>query len=722
MKRLMAVLIFAGCASGAAMPVRAALSDDIQTGGEVRAGADGKSVQFPLLKTDIAADIEGDAAAITVVQTFVNPSQAALNATYLFPLNKDAAVHAMTMEVGGEIVTAKIARKPEAAAAFEAAKRQGRAAALLEQHRPNMFTQDIANLMPGATVKVTLKYVQTVPRVDGSYELAMPLIVGPRYMPAGPSPLVTVANGPAKEDVPPPAADAAQPQPGQWSFGPPPRYPGVKGVNLPATIDDDRVSIRVTIRSGVAIGGVSSPSHALTVEGDEHARTVTLAKGRTVDNRDFLLRYRLAGNVTQAGVFTHRDGRGGFFSLLIEPPLAPEPASIAPREMVFVLDTSGSMAGEPVEASKTFMRQALKTLRPSDYFRVIHFSNGPSEMTSGAVPASQRNIEAGLAYVDSLTAEGGTEVLPALRQAFGTAQPKDTMRIVVFLSDGYVGNESEILSYMTGRIGQARMYVFGIGTAVNHYLLAEMARLGRGYARFIDPTEKSQEAAISFAQKLKSPVLTDISIDWGVLNPQSVTPAIIPDLFDGDSIRILGRFEAAGSHIVTLNGLVNGRKASLPLKIEAPQAGQAGSEAIPLQWAREAIADGMRELATPPQFRRNAAESSAIEERLTRLGLDYSLVTQWTSFVAVSEKVVNRNPEAAAHSNVPLPMVEGVTALAYPENGQTGTQTIAPPQVPNVGKTITVFNGSATPEPAAIAGMALLCLLLAFSAMRLRHG
>ena len=209
-KFMAAVLITAGCAGGTAAPVRAALADDVQTGGEVRAGADGKAVLFPLLKTDIAADIEGDAAAVTVVQTFVNPSPAALNATYLFPLNKDAAVHAMTMEVGGEIVTAKIARKPEAAAAFEDAKRQGKAAALLEQHRPNMFTQDIANLMPGATVKVTLKYVQTVPRVDGSYELAMPLIVGPRYMPAGPSPLVTVTNGPAKEDVPPPA-DAAQP-------------------------------------------------------------------------------------------------------------------------------------------------------------------------------------------------------------------------------------------------------------------------------------------------------------------------------------------------------------------------------------------------------------------------------------------------------------------------------------------------------------------------------
>jgi Ca-activated chloride channel family protein len=375
-----------------------------------------------------------------------------------------------------------------------------------------------------------------------------------------------------------------------------------------------------------------------------------------------------------------------------------------------------------VEASKSFMRHALKNLRPADYFRVIHFSNGPSEMTSGAVPATARNIEAGLAYVNGLTAEGGTEVLPALRQAFDVAQPKDTMRIVVFLSDGYVGNEAEILGYMTGRIGQGRMHVFGIGTAVNHYLLAEMAHLGRGYARFIDPTEKSHEAAIAFAQKLKSPVLTNISIDWGDLNPQSVTPAIVPDLFDGDSIRILGRFDAPGSHIVTLNGLVNGQKASLPLKIEAPQAGHAASEAIPLQWARSVIADGMRELTTPPALRQNAVENSAIEERLTKLGLEYSLVTQWTSFVAVSEKVVNRDPAAAKNSSVPLPMVDGVTALAYPEASQAGTQTLAPPQAPSGDKLITAFNGSATPEPAGTAGIALLCLLLAFSAWRVRRG
>ena len=292
-------------------------------------------------------------------------------------------------------------------------------------------------------------------------------------------------------------------------------------MNVPATIDEDRASIRVTIKSGTPVGSVWRPSHGLAVEGDEHTKTATLAKGRTIDNRDFLLRYQLSSSATQAGVLTHRDERGGFLSLLIEPPAAPDAATITPREMVFVLDTSGSMAGEPVEASKAFMRHALKKLRPTDYFRVIHFSNGPSETASGAVPATQQNIEAGLAYVNGLTAEGGTEVLPALRQAFDVTQPKDTMRIVVFLSDGYVGNEAEILGYMTSQIGQARMHVFGIGTAVNHYLLAEMAHLGRGYARFIDPTEKSHDAAISFARRNSSLRFSPTSASTGAISPKA---------------------------------------------------------------------------------------------------------------------------------------------------------------------------------------------------------
>ncbi len=409
------------------------------------------------------------------------------------------------------------------------------------------------------------------------------------------------------------------------------------------------MSIRVNLASGVPIAGVTSTTHALATTGDTKAKTVTLAEGRTVDNRDFILRYTLSGSAPQAGLLAHRDARGGTFSLLIEPPQAPADADITPREMVFVLDTSGSMSGLPIEASKTFMRHALQALRPADYFRIIRFSSSASELATGPIPASPGNVRAGLAYVDRLSADGGTEVLAGLRQAYGVAQSPGTLRIVVFLSDGYVGNEPEILRMVSASVGQGRLYAFGIGSAVNRYLIEEMARHGRGLSRIIDPTEKSHEAAIQFASRLKTPVLTDIQIDWGSLKPQDVTPALIPDLFEGDSIRIQGRiqgrFEAAGTHLVKVSGRVNGRPALLPLQIDLPaDATDATREAIPLIWARSRISDHMHELMVPQGLRTSGLGDAALKAAVTDLGLKFSLVTQWTSFVAVSERRVNADP------------------------------------------------------------------------------
>jgi Ca-activated chloride channel family protein len=513
-----------------------------------------------------------------------------------------------------------------------------------------------------------------------------------------------------------------------------PSYPEVAGLTIPATVDTDRVSIRVNLASGMPITGVTSMTHALATTGDATSRTVTLAEGRIVDNRDFILRYTLSGAVPQAGLLAHRDARGGIFSLLIEPPQAPAGADITPREMVFVLDTSGSMSGLPIEASKTFMRHALKALRPADCFRIIRFSNNASEFTSGPVPATAANVRAGLAYVDGLSADGGTEVLAGLSQAYGVAKSSGTLRIVVFLSDGYVGNEPEILRMVAASVGQGRLYAFGIGSAVNRYLIEEMARHGRGLSRVIDPTEKSHEAAIQFASRLKTPVLTDIQIDWGSLKPQDVTPALVPDLFDGDSIRIQGRFETAGTHLVKVSGKVNGRPALLPLQIEVPAgATGAATEAIPLIWARSRISDHMHALMVPPALRTSGLAETAVKAAVTDLGLKYSLVTQWTSFVAVSERRVNLDPASNRSADVPLPMVEGVKPSAYPDAarqpGLGGSRII--PAIPAAGGQMIEarapvvpssqpsFTGGAAPEPEHLAGLALVAFLLLWRLRRL---
>ncbi|OJU20964.1 MAG: hypothetical protein BGN89_19105 [Alphaproteobacteria bacterium 64-6] len=698
----------------------AAAGTPTEIAGEIRSEVDGRTVRFPSLKTDITADVQGDLAAVTVVQTFVNPTLTPLNATYLFPLNEEAAVHAMQMQIGDEIVAARIERKEAARQTFETAQRKGNAAALLEQHRPNMFTQSVANLMPGMPIIVTLKYVQTVPRVDGAYQLKIPLVVGPRYEPR-PRTNVVAATETQQIDAPRPPAETA----GVWSFGPIPSYPPVNGLTAPGEIDEDRVALRINLAAGVAIPQVSSATHGISSTGDANAtsRTVTLARGRTIDNRDFVLLYTLAGKTVQAGMLAHRDSNGGTFSLMLEPPQIIADSDITPREIVFLLDTSGSMHGAPIDASKLFMKHALEALRPSDYFRIIRFSNNATELATSAIPANPDNLRRGLSYVNSLTADGGTEVVAGLTKAFDMPVITGARRILVFLSDGYVGNEAEILRLVAANIGQTRTYVFGIGSAVNHYLLNEMARVGRGFARVVDPTEKGGDAAIAFARKLEATVMTDVTIDWGDVKVSEVTPATIPDLFAGDSIRVQGRFSASGSHTIRVTGKINGRTATLPLVVELP-AGPTGATtgAIPLVWARSQIADSMRELIVPVHLRHSRQSNAQIEHRVTDLGLAHSLATQWTSFVAVSQQIVNAEPASARDSQVNLPMVHGVGPGAYGvPRPQPAVRHVSAPRHSPTRTTGIGFGGTAAPEPEALGGLAAVLLMLVGALLRRRQ-
>ena len=663
-------------------------------GGSVQAKVDGKTFHFPALKTDIQTIVQGDLATVTVTQTFANPTTTPLNATYLFPLNKDAAVHAMTMEVGDEIVKAQIHKIEEAKKKFKKAKRQGKAASLLTQHRPNMFTQHIANLMPGLPIKITLVYDQTVPRVDGNYELVFPLIVGPRYQPADSGKPPQVVDDGVTVGI---KKVKAETQFNQWEIETLPSYPDVAGLTIPDTISKDRVSIGIDLEAGAAIPKIYSHTHKITVTGEGNKKSIALADGRTIDNRDFVLRYQLAGKETQPAFLTHNDSKDGYFSLLIEPPASPKSRHITAREMVFVLDTSGSMSGQPIDASKVFMRHALNNLRSRDSFRIIRFSNNASEFTSGPVRATPNNINRGLAYVNSLNAGGGTEIPNAIRQAFSVPKADGILRIVVFLTDGYIGNESEVLRLISGTIGDARIYAFGVGTSVNRYLLSEMGRKGRGFARFMDPTEDAEEVARELAGKLESPVLTGISIDWGNLKVSQVTPAVIPDLFVGDSIRVLGKIDGSGAHTIQVKGQVRGKQASLPIQAVLPDGqGEATVSPIPQIWARHQIADHMREMNTPKNFKITHLSDDELKQKVIDLGLKYSLATRWTSFVAVSRKVVNENPQNAKDSQVPLPMVKGVGPKAYGEKSPM-----------NMAQN---FSGSSVPEPATWAGLLVISL------------
>jgi Ca-activated chloride channel family protein len=367
--------------------------------------------------------------------------------------------------------------------------------------------------------------------------------------------------------------------------------------------------------------------------------------------------------------------------------------------MVFVLDCSGSMHGLPMDASKAFMRAALRRLRPTDSFRIIRFSDAATEFSAQPLPATPKNIQAGLRYTDALNGEGGTEMSTGIGQALAPPVPAGALRIVTFLTDGYIGNEAEILKLLQTHLGDARLYAFGVGTGVNRYLLSEMGRVGRGFTRYMDPTEDLEKVAGELADRLQSPVLTDIQIDWGGMEISEQSPDRLSDLFAGQSLRIQGRYGRPGKHEITVRGLVQGRPASLPLQIELPEASTEG-EAVPMIWARSLIGDLQYQLTTGAHQPGNeSVNADALKQRITELGLNFALVTPWTAFVAVSEKIYNPNPASTPTLPAPVAQVKGTTERAYGE-----------PAAPIT--TAAVFTGGGAPEPAALFGLALMALLL----------
>ena len=663
-----AIVGFAG-----ATTARATVSDDIA--GQVVARVAGSEYILPMLDSDISVSIEGDMATVEITQTFLNEAHVPVEAEYLFPLNQTAAVYGMEMVVGDEIVTAIIQEKAKAEATFQAAANEGKAAALLTQHRPNMFTQRIANLMPGLPIEVTLRYVQMVPKIDGQQELVIPLVVGPRYQGTPETPeLVAVSD----DDAPLPA--------NTWTVSDVPAHPPVIGLDIPDTFSADRVSLDLSMVSGVSVTDFGSATHPLAIETTDNGLIAAFAQGRVLDNKDLVIRYTLGGETLEAASLSHTDERGSFLSLMIEPPALPDDATITPRELVFVLDTSGSMGGAPMTASKAFMDTALQGLRDSDYFRIIPFSNTTQSYSADAQLATAGNIRQARRYVNGLGTGGGTEIDNAIRTAFATRQPENTLRIVVFLSDGYIGNEAQVLRTLNQQIGQARVYAFGVGSSVNRYLLDAMADEGRGYARYVPVGEDAGEVAQTLAADLKTPLLTDISIDWGDLDVTEVTPTRIPDLFAGQGLRIYARHAGTETAQVTVKGLVQGRMAEMPVTLTLTD--NADASALPLVWARTRIASLTRQVAL-------GQNADAADAEITRLGLNFSLQTQNTSFVAVSQKRVNSTGQSATPASVPLPIPAGVP--------------------------VTAFSGSSTPEPHAILGF-LIVAAMSIAGLRRKVG
>lgn len=619
--------------AAAAAAVRA---DDAVTQGALRYTdpGSGEPRELPLEHTAVLARVSGSVAEVTVTQRFANPFTSRLEAVYVFPLPDRAAVDDMSIRIGDRVIRGEVHRREEARRIYDEAVSRGHLAGLLDQERPNIFTQRVANLPPGSSVEVVIHYVEDLHYDHGSWRLAFPTVVGPRYIPGVPTGRTGGGWSPDTDRVP----DAS-------SITPP--------VLLPGERSGHDLQIRVELAPGFPIRALESGSHRIVTDrqGRERA-TVELADRDRIPNKDFVLTWSTAGTAVSSTVLAHRTDGLGYLTLILQPPEEPGPEQVVPREVVYVIDSSGSMSGEPIAACKQLVRRALRELRDDDTFRLIRFAGGSSALDRDALAPTPANLERALSWLDGLRGGGGTEMLEGVRAALEAPKDPYRLRMVMFLTDGYIGNEEEILRRVGEVLGDARIFSFGVGSSVNRYLLDRLAEAGRGVAEYLRPGESPDALVDRFSERTTDPVYTQVELDWGGLEVVDVEPAQLPDLFTGRPLLVHARYREGGRGTVTLRGWAGRRRLELEERVVLPEREPANGAQAKL-WARARIA--RLEMAKV-----RAAEPLALVEEITGLGLEHRLMTAYTSFVAVDRSTVYDDGELLTVDQ-PVPMPEGVS-------------------------------------------------------------
>lgn len=520
----------------------------------------------PLKRTEVKAKISGFLARVVVTQQFENPYDDKIEAVYTFPLPHNAAVDDMTMRIGGRTIRGDIKRREEARAIYNAARNAGHVAALLDQERPNIFTQSVANILPGEKVTVTLSYIETLAWEEGSYEFVFPMVVGPRYIPGQPVGKQSGGWAPDSSEVP----DASR-------ITPP--------VTPPGTRAGHDISVEVEIDAGLPIQQLTSKSHEVFVDRLAPGKALVRLKSESViPNKDLVLRYEVAGKKIEDAFLTHYSGKGGFFAMILQPPERVTAEDVTPKELVFVLDTSGSMSGFPIEKAKETMKLAIDGLYPRDTFNLITFAGDTYVLFPAPVPATRENVRRAQAFLESRTGGGGTEMMKAIRAALEPSDSQEHVRIVCFMTDGYIGNDMAILDEIQ-KHPNARVFSFGIGSSVNRFLLDKMAEAGRGEAEFVALNDDGSAAARRFHERVRNPLLTDITVDWGGLPVADTYPKRIPDLFSAKPVVLTGRYSSAGQGVIRLRGKMAGRPFERRIPVTLSTA-ESGHEVLKTLWAR----------------------------------------------------------------------------------------------------------------------------------------
>ena len=566
----------------------------------------------PLKHTSVKAEVSGFLSRVTVTQDFENPFTNKIEAVYTFPLPQTAAVDDMTMHIGDRVIKGKIMRREEAQTAYAAAKELGKVAALLDQERPNIFTQAVANIMPGQQIRIVISYVETLQYEGGSYEWSFPMVIAPRYNPGTPDQTNRASN----------ATSTFTERPGH------------------------DISIELTLDAGVPIESLNSETHETEIERpDERHAIVRLKDQNTIPNKDFAVKYQVAGPAINDAVLAHRSERGGFFTLILQPPQRVSAEDVRPKELVFVVDTSGSMSGFPLQKAKETMDLALDTLYQHDTFNVITFSGDTEILFSAPQPATPENVRAAKKFLARQNGGGGTEMMKAIIAALKPSDSQQHLRITCFMTDGQVGNDMEIIAEVR-KYKNARVFAMGFGDAPNRFLLENMAQNGGGEVDYV--TTNTSAVARKFNERVRNPLLTDISIEWSSsLAITDIYPKRIPDLFSVKPVILSGRYLRGGKGSIVLKGKYAGQDFVREIPVELPET-EESHDVLATLWARRKIEDVMNQDTTA----QTGKMKDEMREEITQLGVKFKLLTQFTSFVAIDE-VIFTGPEEPVRTEVP---------------------------------------------------------------------
>jgi len=596
----------------------------------------------PLKHTAVSADISGYVARVTVKQTFSNPFTKKIEAVYTFPLAENGAVDEMVMKVGTRTIHGTIKKREEARQIYEEAMAQGHVASLLEQERSNIFTQSVANIEPGKDIEVTISYIETLPYESGKYSFAFPTVVGPRFIPGN-----AVSGGaqgggfaPNTNQVP----DASR-------ITPTPVKEGERAGH--------DLSIDIHLNAGMPVSAVNSALHEVSIKNNGNSSAdISLVNKNTIPNKDFVLSWNVAEDTLKSGYLTYKnkEDKDGYFTLMLMPPKRVTPATTAPKELIFVIDCSGSQSGAPLQKAKDAMLYMLDHMNSNDTFQIITFNNNVETFSAKPELSSNEMKERARDFINKMQARGGTWMAPAVEKACSTEADSHRLRIVTFMTDGYVGNDFEILGLVKKLRGNSRWFPFGTGNSVNRMLIDGMAKEGGGEAEYVLLNSSAQEVGKKFYERIGSPVLTDVKLSFDGLEVKEVFPKEVSDVYAERPLYFKGRYTAPRAGTITLTGFSAGKPYKQTMHVNFPEADKK-NPGIASLWARAKVDRLMSEDWFGAQ---QGQVNKEIKDEIIATALKHHIMTQYTSFVAVDDAVKTKG-DKAEKVNVPIEMPDGVS-------------------------------------------------------------